>query len=124
MLTAAEIASMRATQATAQPDTGIVIRYAGTADGMGGFTQGTAAAGTIPGRLMPMGGYSANEGLGAAQPVSVSGYWWTCAYNADIDVDDMLRVGSQLLRVVEVNLDAGWETAKRCKVQAYNQGVM
>jgi hypothetical protein len=124
MLTAAEIAAMRTTQNSALPDTGIVIRDSLTADGMGGYTRGTVAAGTVPGRLMPVNGYSSNEGLGAAQPLSESKYWWTCANTTDINVDDALLVGVQLLRVIEVNLDVGWETAKRCKLTAWNQGEL
>jgi hypothetical protein len=124
LLTASEIAAMRATQNAAMPDTGIIIRGNLTPDGMGGFTQGTVAAGTVSGRLMPVSGYSSNEGSGAAQPLSVSKYWWTVPYNTDIVVADMVQVGGQLVRVLEVNLDAGWETAKRCKVEAFNQGAI
>lgn len=124
LLTAGEIATLRSTQNQAMPDTGVIIRDNLTADGMGGFTRGTVAAGTVNGRLLPTGGYSSNEGLGAAQPLSVSKYWWTVPYNTDIAVADIVQVGGQLVRVLEVNLDAGWETAKRCKVEAFNQGAI
>ncbi len=124
MLTIGEIAALRSTQNKAMPDTGVILRGTLAADGMGGFTQGTVAAGTVSGRLLPVGGYSSNEALGAAQPLSVSRYWWTVPYDTDIGVNDVVRVGNQLVRVLEVNLDAGWETAKRCKVEAFNQGVL
>ena len=124
LLSAAEIASMRATQATAWPDSVIVIRASGTVDGMGGYTQGTAAIGTVAGRIMPMNSISASELLGAAQPVSAERYWLTVAYDADVNVQDTVKVGGQLLYVTEVNLDVGWETAKRCKLTTQNQGVM
>jgi hypothetical protein len=106
------------------PDTGIILRGTLTPDGMGGFTRGTVAVGTVTGRLMPTAGYSSNETIGAAQPLSTSRYWWTVPYNTDIGVSDLVRVGGQLVSVLEVNLDAGWETAKRCKVEAFNQGVL
>lgn len=124
MLTAAEISAMRATQNLAMPDTGIIYRLVGTADGMGSYTEGTVAVGTVTGRLMPMAGYSSNERQGAAQPISVNRYWWTVPFDTTISADNLVVVSGQLLRVLEVNLDDAWETAKRCKVEAYNQGGM
>jgi len=124
LLTAAEIASMQATQATAWPDSAIVTRLSLARDGMGGMTNTPTIAGTVAGRLMPMNSISAAELLGAAQPLSEERYWWTCAYTADVQVQDTLTVGGQLLYVTEVKLDVGWETAKRCKTTTRNQGVV
>ena len=124
MLSAAEIASMQATQATAWPDVAIVGRPSLASDGMGGWTTTPTVAGTVVGRLMPMASIAAAENLGAAQPLSEERYWWTCAYTSDIRVQDTLTVNSQLLYVTEVNLDAGWETAKRGKATTRNQGVL
>ena len=53
MLTAAELAALRATQNQALPGSAVIERYTLQSDGMGGYEQAWAAVGTIAARLYP-----------------------------------------------------------------------
>lgn len=112
MLTAAELAAMRATQAEAMPDTCIVSRPTLTADGSGGQTEGWATAATVACRVAPMGARGAERAI-AERMGAVMAYVVTVSTTTDVRSQDRIVVGARTFEVVTVLDGEAWETARR-----------
>ena len=113
LLSAAEIADMRAVQSDTLPDTVVIWRYTSSSDSMGGVTETWAAAGTVSGRLSPAGraGQEAiiAERLTAAEPWVITVPQGTTVYERD-----RMVVGTRTFEIEYINEHAAWETARRC----------
>ena len=123
MLTDAELADFRALQRLAMPGSAIIHRATLASDGMGGQTETWPAIGTVAARLYPTQGYSGNERMMGAQDMSITDWWLTLPFDADITAADVVKVDGRVFRVQEVNNDEMWRTALRCKVTARNEGT-
>lgn len=113
LLTAAEITAMRAVQAEALPETGVISRLVRTSDGMGGFTEAWTASGTADCRLAPSGG---RESAVAGKLSSVGTWTLTFANGVDVRDADRVVIGAQTFAVETTaagSVDGTWQTAMR-----------
>ena len=110
MLSAGELAAMRATQAEALPGTAVISRNTPTSDGMGGWTDAWAAVGTVDCRVSPSG--SGAESLIAERITDADAWNITLPYNTDVTAKDRIAIGARRFEVVTV-LPKSWETARR-----------
>ena len=110
MFSAANLATMRATQETALPDSCTRSRPVLTADGTGGQTAGTPATATYACRLAATGGREVEI---AAQLTAERTVTVTLPHDADIQAQDTLTVGGRTLQVIAVLAAGAWETARR-----------
>ncbi len=111
MLSATELAAMRATLNASLPDTAQVQTLTRTADGMGGYTESWTLGASYSCRLSSRG--VPQEYL---QQAAVQGaqYWMvTLPYNAAVTRQDRLIVGGKMLSIVGFQSGGAWETAKR-----------
>ena len=100
MLSADEIAAMRATATASLPETIEVQRATRAADGAGGQAVSWSPAGTYPGRLAPAGGEDEREFAGRVAGRSL----WriTLPAEADVRLDDRVVVGGRTFEVLGV----------------------
>jgi SPP1 family predicted phage head-tail adaptor len=101
---------MRATQVLALPDSCTRSRPVLTADGTGGQTAGTPATATYACRLAATGGH---EVVIAAQLTAERTVTVTLPYDADVQAQDTLAIGTRVLSVIAVLVSGAWETARR-----------
>lgn len=113
LLTAAELASMRATQAQAWPDVATHLTPTSTANavGEGVITWGTAET-AIPCRLAPMQGFTRISSV-ATETATVPNWVVTMAYDGVVNPGDRLVIGSRTYEVFNVSDDFAWRTAIR-----------
>lgn len=120
MLSAAELASMRAVEATAMSSTAIIYRYTPSADGLGGFTQAWAAVGTVVCDLWP-----ANRGMqetpGGAQLLSRGEWYITVPYDTVVTAKDRIKIGSRSFEVTFVPNNRSWDTGLRVEANSHNE---
>lgn len=111
MLTAAELAEMRSTQEEAMPGTCVISRKTLASDGMGGFTETWAAAGTVTGRVWPA-TESGAERLIADRITEADAWVITLPHGTDVVAKDRIVEGSRTFDVI-APLPHDWITAKR-----------
>jgi len=112
LLTATEIADMRAVQSDTLPDTVVIWRYTSASDSMGGQTETWTAAGTTNGRMSVAGG--GREDLIAERLTAADVWVVTVPQGTVVYERDRLVVGSRTVEVETVGEHAAWETARRC----------
>ena len=112
MLTATELAAMRATQATAMPDTCVISRPTLTPDGAGGQTEGFATVATVACRVGPMGNRGEERAI-AERMGAVTPYMVTVPTTTDVRTQDRIVVGARTFEVATVLDTEAWETARR-----------
>ena len=114
-LTAAELASIRADIAELLPDTCIIITVTNTADGQGGYTQGTAAAGTVDCRLDAkiINSLRSSERLAAGGIQPFHQFILTVPYDTNITPDNIVQKGTEVYNVISVDADKSWKGAVR-----------
>lgn len=111
MLSVAELAEMRTVQGLAQAGTAVISRKTLTADGMGGFTETWAAAGTVSCRVWPATESGAESLL--ADRITESDAWViTLPYATDITAKDRIVADGRTFEVVSA-IAHTWETARR-----------
>jgi head-tail adaptor len=122
MLSAAELAAMRAIQLQALPDTAIIQRYTSQSDGMGGYDQVWAAVGTVAARLYPQNARSMAETTsGGSQVISETRWYVTLPYGTTITAKDRLLIDNRTWEIYEVNNNESYQTAVRCEVYAFGE---
>jgi SPP1 family predicted phage head-tail adaptor len=109
MLSAPDLAQMRATQALALPDTATRTRNVETPNGMGGYTQ-TPTTTTYACRIAPTTGRELEI---AARLTSAVTYTVTLPYDADVVADDELTVNGRRFKIEAVLQGGAWQTALR-----------
>jgi len=112
MLSAAELASLRATLTTSLPGTVTVTRSSVTADGFGGQTEAWAAIGTVAARVSPTG--NGQENITAGGVIAVAPWTVTMPYGTNITERDRLTYQGQTLEVITTSSPRDWGTAVRC----------
>lgn len=122
MLSAAELAAMRAIQLQALPDTAIIQRYTSVSDGMGGYDQVWAAVGTVAARLYPQSVRSMAETTsGGSQVISETRWFITLPHGTQVTAADRLKIGNRTWEIYQVNNTQSWQTAVRCEVYAFGE---
>lgn len=112
MLTAAEIAQMRVTQAAALPDTGTVQRKSAPADGRGG--QAVSYTDFATGVNCRLGqGQGAKPGTRGDRIDTRIPWVVTFAYNQDIRSTDRIVIGGRTFEVISLEDHTEWMTALR-----------
>ena len=111
MLTAAELADMRTVQDQAMAGTCVITRKTLTSDGMGGFTETWAAAGTVVGRVWPA-TESGAESLMADRITESDAWVITVPYATDVTAKDRITADGRTFEVVSA-IAHTWETARR-----------
>jgi len=111
LLTAGDVAMMRAVQNAALPDVCTRTRTPLVPDGMGGERPGTPTTASYACRLSNRGVPAQYEAMGAAMGQQL----WivTLPYNADVVAEDVLTIGAQSMRVLGIASGGEWETATR-----------
>mgnify|MGYP000981949564 CR=1 FL=1 len=109
MLSATEVAAMRAIQGEALPDTATRTRKALVPDGMGGHTE-TPSTETYACRIAPTSGRELEV---AARITSAVTFIVTLPYDADVVADDELTVNGRTFQIVAVLRGEAWQTALR-----------
>ena len=114
-LTDAELASIRADIADLLPDTCIIIAVTNTADGMGGYTRGTAAVGTVDCRLDAkiINSLRSSERLAAGGIQPFHQFILTVPHNTSITPENQVQKGSEVYNVISVDADKSWNGAVR-----------
>ncbi len=122
LLSAAETAEMRATQADAWPDVCAILRSTQTVNDIGErvVSWQTVATG-ISCRLAPMQQQSRQTPMAQQQTVVVS-WWLTVATTVDIRSGDRVVVDGVTYEVVNVFNYGAWETALRCELREVERG--
>ena len=100
MLSADEIAAMRATLVASLPEVASIERPTRVPDGAGGSTVSWQAVATYPARLAPAGGEDEREFAGRVAGRSL----WriTLPAEADVRLDDRVAVGGRTFEVLGV----------------------
>lgn len=118
MLTATELADMRAVQELAFPDTGTILRGTSSHNEIGEavIAWGTVAS-NLAMRLMPAARRQANLDVVNDQATLVTEWVVTIAYDGDIVTGDRVVVGGGTYDVIAVTDEFAWRTAVRadCK---------
>lgn len=112
MLTAAELAALRAVQAEALPDECSVMRATETETADGGVSHSRAAVATVACRLGAL-GRSGEERVIAERLSAVTGYVVTLPAETDVRAEDRLTIGARTFEVAAVLATGAWETARR-----------
>lgn len=117
MLSAGELASIKAESLRAMPDIATVLRNSPTKSATGGSIANWATAGTTRCRLgaSVLGGGS--ESVQAGQPVSVMGYTLTVPPGTDIRTADRIQVGASTFEVTSGKTDASWNMSDAYTMQ-------
>lgn len=102
MITAAQLAYMRAKVNDTLPSTGYVLSLAYTNDGYGGVVETWGTAGTISCRIDPLRGGEAQVG-GAIQPFH--GFQLTAPYDTVLDESNRIKVGNETYAVKGIDSD-------------------
>lgn len=113
MLSAADLASMRATAEQALPGTAVV--YGGTlvSDGGGGWDETFTAAGTVACRVAPASGAEREEG---DRVTAESTHIITLPAGTSVETDDRIDVAGVTYNVTNVR-DRSWETTRRVEAR-------
>lgn len=114
LLSTAEIASMRATQALAWPDTCTISRATVASDGMGGQTETWSTVATVACRL-GVSGTRPNEGETGDQLRTSADFVFTMEQGTDVRNGDRIGFGSRTFEVTKAQAHS-WETALRVVV--------
>lgn len=121
MLTAKELASIRADVNELLPDTGYIIGITKTADGQGGYTESTAvvANGTVSCRLDAkiINTLRSGESVAGAAIQPFHQFILTLPYNAPITVENQFLKGDELYNVISVDSDKSWNASIRIIVE-------
>jgi head-tail adaptor len=112
LLSATDLAAMKATQALALPSTCTIERRSLVADTLGGYTEtwATLASG-VACRLSAMSAPS--EVVVAERWAGRAMYQLTVPAGQDVTADDRVVVGSVTYEVAGLNSAGAWETARR-----------
>jgi head-tail adaptor len=101
MLSAADLAAMRATLTESLPDTAQVQRATRASDGMGGFTETWTTVATVPCRLAPSDITPVEQVV--AERVTDRVLWTiTLPAQTDVTAADRIVVGARVFEVVGV----------------------
>lgn len=114
MITAAQLAYMRAKVNELLPDTGYVLSLAYTNDGYGGIVETWGTAGTITCRLDPLRG---GESLTGAAVNPYHGFRLTAAYDAALTEANRIEIGSETYSVLSVDSDKSNAVSLRADVE-------
>jgi len=115
MLTAAELAAMRADVAKMLPDTGYILSATRVSDGQGGFTTTWGTASTVAYRLDPIRGQLIVD---AAAPAGYHGYQLTLPYDAIItDTNRFKDADGNIYTVMPVDYGKSWPVSKRARLE-------
>lgn len=118
MLTATELADMRAVQELAFPDTGTILRGTSSHNEIGEavIAWGTVAS-NLAMRLMPASRRQSSLDVVNDQSTLVANWVVTIAYDGDIVTGDRVVVGGGTYDVIAVTDEFAWRTAVRadCK---------
>lgn len=115
MLTADELAGMRAVQAAALPGTCDIVAKTALSDGMGGRTESwSTVASAVACRLSPMRALGANVEAVVMERFQGRSLWQlTIPITQAISHTDRVVVAGTMYEVVEARDGAQWETARR-----------
>lgn len=117
MLTAADLAAMRADQAAWLVGTAVVQTRVPTSDGAGGFDETWAASGTVACRVSYLASQTSIGGgdqVRGAAVRDIAPWTVTLPHDADVSSSDRLVVEGRVLQVVAVAAATSIQTAVRC----------
>lgn len=118
MLDTSELTAMRATQAQALPDTGVIHRLSTSQNAIGETAESWAAFGTASCRLSSLSASDMARVQAVKPQVQLNSAWrltWT--HGQDVRPGDRVVVSGDTYDVIDVDSDGAWHTAVRCYVQ-------
>lgn len=110
MLSAVQLASMRATAAEAMPATGVVSRATMASDGMGGWSQTWGTVDTVSCRVSPPGNVRLDQWTEKIQ--NRTPYILDAEQGSDIEPGDQVTIGSETYLVVGIMVGS-WEITRQ-----------
>ena len=123
MLSAAEIAAMRSTQAQALPDTCTIQRKGGSGDSKGGVSVAySVQASNVACRLGRAGSRSGIETVDAEKVQQQTPWIVTFAHNQDVQNTDRIKIGARMFEVVSIEPHEAWTMALRAQVTEVPEG--
>ena len=118
LLTTGDVTAMRATQAQAMPDTGVIHRLSLSQNSIGETTESWAAAGTASCRLSSLSESDMAKVQAVRPQVQVnSAYRLTWTHGQDVRKGDRVVISTNTYGVIDVDNAGAWHTAVRCYVQ-------
>lgn len=120
LLSANELASIRAERNGFFPDTGIIYRYTLSGDGMGGRTESWPAVGTVSCYVWTRTQIQ-DEMMTGGQVTSRTRWYIEVPYDTVIDARDWIEVASRTFQVQSVPNDASILSGLRLEVAALNE---
>lgn len=118
LLRSGELTAMRATQAQALPDTGVIHRLSTSQNAIGETAESWAAFGTASCRLSSLSASDMARVQAVKPQVQLNSAWrltWT--HGQDVRPGDRVVVSGNTYGVIDVDRAGGWHTAVRCYVQ-------
>lgn len=112
-LTTGDIAQMRATFETSLPETVVIERASGSADGLGGSVQTWAAVGTVSARVDPMAAGSEVEQGG--REIGHSAWVVVMAHDESVSAADRIVHQGRTLQITDVRTPQSWQLLTRCE---------
>ncbi len=118
MLDASELTAMRAIQAQALPDTGVIHRLSSSQNTIAETAESWAAFGTASCRLSSLSASDMARVQAVKPQVQLNSAWrltWT--HGQDVRPGDRVVVSGNTYGVIDVDRAGSWHTAVRCYVQ-------
>ena len=112
MITAAELASMRAAASDALPGTAVIQNYAETSDGGGGVTQAWTAAGTVDCRMAPIATAREGEQVSGSRISAEADSLFTLPHDAAITTNSRIIYSGGTFNVEAIR-DRDWHVTTR-----------
>lgn len=123
MLSAAEIAAMRSTEAQALPDTCTIQRKGGSSDDRGGRSVSYSVhASNVACRLGRAGSRSGIETIDAEKVQQQTPWVVTFAHNQDVQNTDRIVINGRMFEAVSVEPHEAWTMALRVQVAEVPEG--
>ena len=118
LLTTGDVAAMRAQQAQALPDTGVIHRLTTSQNSIGETVESWAAAGTASCRLSSLSASDMAKVQAVRPQVQVNSAWrLTWVHGQDVRLGDRVVISGNTYGVIDVDNAGGWLTAVRCYVK-------
>lgn len=116
MLTAADLASMRAVLEQSLPGTAVIQSGTLASDNGGGYTETFTAAGTVACRIAPVVNRGGAEGETGGRIEADAQYVITLPAETTIETDDRIVADGVTYNVVAVR-DRSWEVSRRVEAR-------
>ncbi len=121
MLSTSQLSQIRETRNGLMPGTAIIYRYALTADGMGGYSEAWAAAGTVDCYLWQISRTSMRERITGGQVTQTGDWYIEVPHDTVVTAKDWLEVSGRTYQVTFVPNGGSIMSGLRVEATALNE---